>query len=108
MSLPTDEIMDEKNEKMGQFPCSICSRIYGTHNSLSEHILAMHLKTEHKCHLCNQTFPLERKLKSHIKIVHEFLSEDSDVEPENIINPIITGVESLSNPKLLQDFENPY
>ena len=68
----------------------------------------MHLKTEHKCHLCNQTFPLERKLKSHIKIVHEFLSEDSDYEPENIINPIITGVESLSKPKLLQNFENPY
>ena len=32
MSMATNEIMDEKNEKMGQFPCSICSRIYGTHN----------------------------------------------------------------------------
>ena len=32
MSLPTDEILDQKSEKMGQFPCSICSRIYGTHN----------------------------------------------------------------------------
>ena len=72
-----------KNERIGQFSCKLCSTEFATKAIFDEHILSVHLETPQlKCHLCHKSFQLERKLKSHIKIVHEFLNEDGQEESE--------------------------
>ena len=70
-----------KNERIGPFPCKLCSTDFATKAIFDDHILSVHLETPKlKCHLCHKSFQLERKLKSHIKIVHEFLNEDGEKE----------------------------
>ena len=73
----------DKNERIGPFPCKLCSTNFATKAIFDDHILSVHLETPKlKCHLCHKSFQLERKLKSHIKIVHEFLNEDGQEESE--------------------------
>ena len=73
-----------KNERIRQFSCKLCSTEFATKAIFDEHILSVHLETPQlKCHLCHKSFQLERKLKSHIKIVHEFLNEDEQEESES-------------------------
>ena len=74
----------DKNERIGPFPCKLCSTDFATKAIFDDHILSVHLETPKlKCHLCHKSFQLERKLKSHIKIVHEFLNEDGREESES-------------------------
>ena len=74
----------DKNERIGPFPCKLCSTEFASKAIFDEHILSVHLETPQlKCHLCHKSFQLERKLKSHIKIVHEFLNEDEQEESES-------------------------
>ena len=74
----------DTNKRIGPFPCKLCSTEFATKAIFDEHILSVHLETPQlKCHLCHKSFQVERKLKSHIKIVHEFLNEDEHEESES-------------------------
>ena len=91
----------DKNVRIGPFPCKLCSTEFATKAIFDEHILSVHLETPQlKCHLCQKSFQLERKLKSHIKIVHEFLNEDGQEESElnSVNNSDSANAESLRNP----------
>ena len=94
----------DKNERIGPFPCKLCSTKFATKAIFDEHILSVHLETELKCHLCHKSFQLERKLKSHMKIVHEFLNEDGqeelqiEAESNSVNNSYSTNAESHRSP----------
>ena len=99
----------DKNKRIGQFSCKLCSTEFATKAIFDEHILSVHLETpELKCHLCHKSFQLERKLKSHIKIVHEFLNEDGQEESEsNSMNNSDSAKGQLISKYLFGIFNSP-
>jgi len=71
MQEPTTGLNGETEKRRKGFPCAQCEYVSRSHQTLLDHIKAIHLGVRFQCQFCDYTTKRKRDLQPHVKQKHE-------------------------------------